>query len=294
MDLASITVNHATKPPRIVIYGDHGIGKTTFATSAPQPIVIRTEDGLAAIQVPTFPIAKSYGDVLTALNTLYTQAHPFQTVVLDTLDWLEPLVWSHTAFLGGKENIEDFGYGKGYKYADDQWRTILDGLNALNAKGMTVICLAHSQIKKFAAPDTDAYDRYQLKLHERAIGLVTEWADVVGFAHQEVFTVDQDAGAGKKITRGAGGQRRILSVEERPAYDAKNRYSLPADLDFPKVGAWDVFANACAPAYAAPAPTNAFPWNLPAPLGADPTQIDEDDGLDEENESLAHAGGEAE
>lgn len=254
MSLDSVVLNRATEPPRIVVYGDHGIGKTTFATSAPSPIVLRTEDGLAGIRVPTFPIARNFGDVIAALNTLYTQAHPFQTLVVDSLDWLEPLVWAHTAMFGGKENIEDFGYGKGYKFADDYWRQFLDGLNALRAKGMTVICLAHTQIKRFDAPDTEPYDRYQIKLHERAANLVQEWADVVGFAHFEVNTITQDKGFNQKTTRGVGVGRRILSVEERPAYDAKNRYSLPPDLEFPKEHAWDVFAAACAPAFASPDP----------------------------------------
>jgi hypothetical protein len=93
-------------------------------------------------------------------------------------------------------------------------------------------------IKKFNAPDTEPYDRYQMKLHERAIALVSEWADVVGFAHRRSSPSPRTP-AQKKVTRGTGGQRRLLSVEERPAYDAKNRYSLPADLEFPKVGAWE-------------------------------------------------------
>jgi hypothetical protein len=72
--------------------------------------------------------------VINALNTLYTKEHPFQTLVVDSLDWLEPLVWAHTAFMGGKDNIEDFGYGKGYKFADEHWRTFLDGLDALRRR----------------------------------------------------------------------------------------------------------------------------------------------------------------
>jgi hypothetical protein len=36
-------MNTPTRPPRIIVYGEHKIGKSTFATSAPNPIVIRTE-----------------------------------------------------------------------------------------------------------------------------------------------------------------------------------------------------------------------------------------------------------
>jgi hypothetical protein len=128
--------------------------------------------------------------------------------VLDSLDWTEPLVWAHTAFMGAKENIEDFGYGKGFKLADEHWRTLLDGLNALRANGMAVILIAHAAVKRFNAPDTDPYDRYQLKLHERAAGLVQEWADVVGFVHLETNTVTKDAGFNQKTTRGVTTGRR--------------------------------------------------------------------------------------
>jgi hypothetical protein len=35
------------------------------------------------------------------------------------------------------ENIEDFGFARGYTYALDYWKEILDGLNALrNERGM--------------------------------------------------------------------------------------------------------------------------------------------------------------
>lgn len=254
MDLSSIVVNHATRPPRVVVYGEHKIGKSTFAASAPAPIVIRTEDGLAAIQVPTFPLATSYDEVLQAISTLYAGGHPFQTVVLDTLDWLEPLVWTHTAERDGKRDIEDIGYGKGYIKADEYWREVLDGLNALNDQGMTVICLAHAEIKRFDAPDTEAYDRYQIKLHKRAAAIIQEWADVIAFARHEIVTVSEDVGFNKKNTRGVSLGTRVLSVEERPAYYAGNRYSLPPDLPFPKAGAWQIFADACAPAFTVPAP----------------------------------------
>jgi hypothetical protein len=189
--------------------------------------------------------------VISAINTLLTTEHPYQTLVVDSLDWLEPLVWEHTAFMGGKDNIEDFGYGKGYKLADEHWRTILDGLTALQEKGMVVICIAHTIIKRFDAPDTDAYDRYQIKLHDRAAALVNEWADVIGFAHLETVTVTKGEGTAR-TTKGQSSGQRVLSVEERPAYQAKNRYGMPPEIAFPKVGAWELFAAAVAGAYTTP------------------------------------------
>lgn len=261
MNLSSVTVGGEQKPPRIVIYGPDGIGKTTFAVSAPHPIVLRTEDGLATIPVPTFPKAQQYGDAIEALSTLYTEDHGFQTLVIDTLDWLEPMIWSRVALEEGKDHIEDIGYGKGYVKAEEKWTEFFAGLDALRDKGMTVILLAHAEIKRFDAPDASSYDRYQLKLHKSASSLVSEWADVVGFARYEVHTVSQDVGFKKEVTRGVGVGRRLLSVEERPAYHAKNRYQLPPDLDL----AWSAFTAACTTSFARLAEARqAAAWTPPA------------------------------
>lgn len=255
MTLASITHGTQPLPPRVVIYGEHGVGKTEFGISAPKPIVLRTEDGLAARPVPTFPLALDYRDVMAALTTLYVEPHGFQTLVLDTLDWLEPIIWRETAARHDERDIESFGYGKGYVRAAEVWIEFLEGLTALRNRGMTVLCLAHEEIKRFDAPDADPYDRYQIKLHKRAADLVQEWADVVAFAHYEIHTVATDVGFDKKVTRAVGAGNRVLSLEERPAFHAKNRYQLPAELplttkqDGRVVGGWPQFAAACAAAY---------------------------------------------
>lgn len=248
-DLSSVTLGGDATPPRIIVYGPHGVGKTTLAASAPKPIVIRTEDGLSTLRVPTFPVARHYGDVLDAIGALYGQAHPYETAVLDSLDWLEPLIWQAVARENGVENIEGIPYGKGYIFADEKWQQVLDGLTALRDRGMTVIALAHTEIKRFDAPDTEPYDRYQIKLHKRAAALVQEWADVVGFARYEVHTEKTDTGFNKKIVRGVGAGTRLLSVEERPAWYAKNRYALPANLPL----SWPALQDAISRAYAAPA-----------------------------------------
>jgi hypothetical protein len=124
-----------------------GIGKTTFAAGAPKPIFIQTEDGLGSLNVDHFPLASHISEVNGAIEALYTGEHDFQTVVLDSVDWADQLIWKD---IEATHDAKDLAYGKGATLAADRWRNILDGLNALrNDKGMTVILLGHSQIKRF-------------------------------------------------------------------------------------------------------------------------------------------------
>lgn len=228
--LASISRPGKPKPPRIVLHGPHGIGKTTFAAQAPAPIFIRTEDGEGILTAPRFPLAQSFADVMAALKALEGE-HAYKTVVVDTLDWLEPLIWSAVAFENGVSHIEDIGYGKGYTKSDEKWREFLDQLTRLrDERGLTTVCIAHTDIRRFDAPDSEPYDRYCLKMHKRASALVDEWADIIGFARHEIVTESTDVGFKKKVTRGVATGSRLLCLEERPAFDAKNRYGLSPEI----------------------------------------------------------------
>lgn len=230
-DLSSLRRGPQAKPPRIVIYGEHGLGKSTFAAAAPSPVFIPTEDGLGAIDTTSFPLAKSYSDIRNAIATLLEEKHDFKTVVLDSLDWSESLIWSHVAEKHGKEGIEDFDYGKGYIHAADELRDLLEGFNTLRMKrGMCVILTAHSQVKRFDDPTSESYDRFQLKLHKHASAIVQEWADIVAFASFDVYVKGEDVGFGKKRGRALEAGSRVMHTTRAPAFDAKNRYGLPPKM----------------------------------------------------------------
>jgi hypothetical protein len=256
ISLASLRRGGDARPPRLLTYGVAGVGKTLFATSAPRPVVVQTEDGLGTISASTFGVLRSFDAVMEALGSLYTEAHDFETLVVDSLDWLEPLVWQHTAQTHNQPDIESFGYGKGYLAALDTWRSFLDGVNALrDERGMGVILIAHAEIKRFDSPETEPYDRYQPKLHRSASALVQEHVDAVLFANYRVSTLKSDVGFNKKVVRGVSGGDRLLHTVERPAFLAKNRFGLPETLplSWPELAAGIPFY--ATPRSAAPAST---------------------------------------
>ncbi|HUU99194.1 MAG TPA: ATP-binding protein [Phycisphaerae bacterium] len=237
-------------PPRFLIYGTEGIGKSTTASQAPKPIFIPTEDGLDQIDCHSFPLAKSLDDVEAALQALLTEQHDFETVVTDSLDWLEQLVWDKLCQQYGVTNIEkvDGGYAKGYTHALTHWRRVLDTLNQLRLKrNMCVVLLAHAKVEKFEDPEHSAYDRYSPRLHKHANALITEWADAVLFATRKIITKTEDAGFGRDRTIASGlgkdGGERILRCVGSPTCVAKNRYSLPAELALSWPALMEALAN---------------------------------------------------
>ena len=237
-DLKSIRKNDAMAAPRIMVYGVEGIGKSTFGAGAPNPVYILTEDGLGSLNVDHFPLATSFQDVMDAIASLYKDNHAFETVVIDSLDWLEAIIQRE---IEQKYDAKDLAYGKGSLIAAERWREILDGLNALrNDKGMAVILIAHTTIKRFDSPEVEPYDRYQPKLQERSNAVVREWADAVLFANYRTIVKKDDVGFNQTNNRGISTGERLLFTSERPAYMAKNRYNMPESIPL----SWDAFAEA--------------------------------------------------
>ena len=213
-------------PPRLEIYGVEGIGKSTIASKAPKPIFIQTEDGLGEIDCDKFPVAASMEDVMAALNELSASNHPYQTVVIDSLDWLERIIHTQVCKDFGPvkyDSIEkvDGGYQRGYVHALTHWRKVVDALNALRTeKGMAVILIAHAKAEKYEAPGESPVDRYSPRLHKHAAALISEWCDAVLFAtwKHSPSTVKQDQ------------NERILRTTAGPHCVAKNRFNFPPEI----------------------------------------------------------------
>ena len=240
--LSQVQRGKAPVPPRLLIYGSEGTGKSSLAASAPGAIFIPTEDGLNEIDCHRLPLAKSLDEVTQGLHALASEPHDYSSVVIDSLDWLERLIWDDLCQRYGVSSIEkvDGGYGKGYVHALTSWRGVIDQLTDLHRnRGMLVLLIAHAKIEKFEDPESTPYDRYSPRLHKHASSLFVEWADAVLFATRKFRTQTEEAGFNRKRTTahaiGKDGGERILKTIGGPSCVAKNRYGLDAEipLDWP-------------------------------------------------------------
>lgn len=243
MTLASIkSTRQADKPVRLVIYSTPGVGKTTFCAEAPNPVFLLGEAGASFLDVPAFPRPLNWWDVLEAVQTLINEEHDRRSLVLDTLDGLEPLVFEHVCKTnGGKKSIEDLPYGRGYTLALEEWRKLLARLEWLQEKrGMNVLLTAHAVAREFKDPNVEtAWKRWDMKLHAKTADEIAGWADAVLFATHEALPKKD----GLRV-RGVSTGERLILTNWTAAYSAKNRYGLPPTLPLD----WSAFWSAAQPA----------------------------------------------
>jgi hypothetical protein len=213
----------------IMLYGPEGVGKSTFGAQCDSPIFLASEDGTANLDVSRLPTADSWGQVFEMLLELSNGGHGYKTLVVDTLDWLEPLMFSFLLDTHGKKVIEEVGggYGKYVNVVSSEWRKFMQAIDMVREK-MDVVILAHSQVKAFHDPmQTESYDRYQLKLHVQHSSILwKEYVDCLLFANYKTY-VKKD---GNKAKAFGDGERTVYTTR-MPSYDAKNRYGLPDEME---------------------------------------------------------------
>ena len=222
--LDKIQKGQKARSPRIMLIGVEGVGKSTAGASMPNPIFICGESGLVGPQfaeIHSFT-PDNWGEALQFIDELTKAPGDFKSLVIDTLDWVEPMLYAYVCTKAGHKNIEDFGYGKGYVVAQQEARQLIARLDRLNAMGMNILILCHSQIKTVNNPCGDNYDHFEAKVNAKIGCIFKEWCDVVLFAQFDMYT-KKDGMRSKAF----GGDGRIVQTTHSAAWDAKNRYGLP-------------------------------------------------------------------
>ena len=242
-----ITRGKRARAQKVVIYGPEGIGKSSFASQFPDPVFIDTEGSTDNMDVARLDKPTSWTMLINEIAFIKANPTECGTLVIDTIDWAESMAVADVCAQHGKKGIEDFGWGKGYTYVQEEMGRFLNSLSDLVDMGINVVLTAHAQIKKFEQPDEmGSYDRYELKLGQKTgsktAPLVKEWADMVLFANYKTLVMTTDNGKKK-----AQGGERVMYTNHRPAWDAKNRHGLPDEMPFNYAGIAHIFAGQQAP-----------------------------------------------
>lgn len=248
--MLKITKGYLSAPAKITLYGVEGIGKTTLASQFPAALILDVEDGSKRIDCNRYKCA-DWQALMVAVRSLAVDRQGFGTAVVDSIDWAERLCRTWLCEQHRKKSIEDWAYGKGFNLLAEVFAEFLDACDKLIAAGMNVVLVAHSKVVRTSPPDqTEGFDRWELDLHKLTASQAKEWADAVLFLNYKMRVIEGSDGRAKAI----GGKDRVIYAERTAAFDAKNRFGLPAEMPMSIDALAAIFAAGGAPA---PAPAKA-------------------------------------
>jgi hypothetical protein len=236
IDLKRISEGRQQREPRVLLYSADGVGKTRFAAGAPDPFIIDVNRGSFQYDVKRV-VPESWSETLEWIDAAEKGTVKCKTLVIDSISDLEHL-GNREFFPGTTIDKWDGGYGRGEGYALTRWRELIEAVERVWLTGKAIILIGHMQVKRFDAPDTIGYERYEVATRSKIAGALRQWVDYVFFAQEHKDQQKVAAGEIKMVTNGT----RWIHTQRSPAFDAKSR----GTTLFPEkiLLSWDAFAQA--------------------------------------------------
>src|SRR5258705_3656606 len=235
--LNQVTVRKRKRPVMALLYGQPGIGKSTWAAGAPKPIFISTERGLDQLNVAKLPPPGDFKALYEQIMALKSEEHGYESIVWDTINGVDLIIQRRVCDEYKCKSIGDPPYGGGYQRARELWTGLLNELTEMSER-FHIILIAHSSVKVFTGPSLSApYDTWQLRLQERSSSILYQAVDTILFVNLDT-TIQKDSPKARK-GRGIVSGDRLLWTEPGTGYIAKNRFDLENPLEF----SWSALAE---------------------------------------------------
>ncbi len=224
VDRFAVQTGVVALPQKVVIYGPGGIGKSSLARLAPNPIFLDIEGRTNRLDVPRLQGIESWDDLRSVLQSNRLDA--YQTIVIDSVTKAEEMAveWTLKNVKTEKQttptSIEGYGFGKGYQHVYDTFLKLLMDLDRQVRGGRNVVLVAHVCTAKVPNPKGEDFIRYEPRLQQTKEGKasirnrIVEWADHVLFVG---YDVNSEEG------KGTGAGTRSIFTKEMPTHIAKVR-----------------------------------------------------------------------
>lgn len=226
---------------RIGVFGPGGIGKTTLAVQAPEPVALfdlddswsqlaeqfKAADAGGYIRIIAPEISATWKGIIKALNNPGWDG--IKTIIIDSATKAEELALEHTLATVAIDDktkklathIEGYGYGKGYQHLFETFMELLHALAIHSHHGRNVILVCHDCVTKVPNPLGEDWIRYEPRLQSPNSGKssirlrVREWVDHLLFMGYDINV--------NKEGKAEGSSSRTIYPVELPHCMAKSR-----------------------------------------------------------------------
>lgn len=228
--LDSVIAKLTPSAPKGIVYSAPGVGKTTFAASAENSLIIDCENGAGAVQCQRTPYLETWAEIELWLRFVEKEQHPYQVVAVDSLDWLLRRVEEHVSGSAANKldqtlNRSHGGYGNGKQVLKNYiYRVLLPMFDRIVNRGIALILLAHAKRTDITDVDGVTIEKTSADIPDDFLNTFVEWSDLVCLASMD-----------------AEGNRKLTTCETTRAL-AKNRYGMPPEIPF----TWKAFTGAIA------------------------------------------------
>lgn len=215
----------------VLLYGAGGIGKTTLASKAPSARFIDVEGGTDSFddidRIEPEEGTWSFPQIRSALNDM-TLWEGVETIVMDSATKIEELVSEHVVRTVSHENgsnvdnIEKYGWGKGYKYIHDHFLLLVSDIRRHVLAGRNIILTAHDCVVEALNPMGENFIRYEPRLQDPKKGVSSIRLRLKEEADHVLFMA-MDISVSSKTGKARGGASRTIYTTPAPTHMAKSR-----------------------------------------------------------------------
>ena len=239
------------RPPSMVIAGPAGVGKSSLAGNIPKSLVmpfgqedtwdLLKSSGSVPADLPVLRPARTYSDMMEMISEVTEEDHDYKFLVIDTITCAERITHESVCnreFSGDWSDRGFLGFNRGYEVSLSDWREFINALDRLrDERDMGIVLLGHTKVAPYRNPVGADYDRFTVDLHHKTWSLTHRWCDAVLFYN---YWIDVDESGLR--AKGKGGHARVLHTQHSAAFDAKNRFGLPPEIEGGDSGA-EAWAN---------------------------------------------------
>ena len=218
---------------KTLLWGKPKSGKSSLASQFPGAYFIATERGHDALSINGTDCGE-WDDVLAILRGLADGNHPFQTIVVDTVDNMWFFCESD---LRAKKQIEyegDMEYGKGFRMIANEFRRVLTQLSNLP---YGFVLISHAEEEE-VGEGKGSYRRQWPTIAKKALPIVLGMVDLCVFL-DETYVMDDET---KRMAPG-----RVLRTKASRGWAAGDRTGiLPETISLGTSAeqAWKAFSGA--------------------------------------------------